>query len=55
VWWHTPVIPVLEKWRQEDQEFKASLNFFETVSEKKKNINVPTYTKSGEIFPLQKS
>jgi hypothetical protein len=23
-WWHTPIIPALERWRQEDREFKAS-------------------------------
>jgi hypothetical protein len=32
VWWHTSVIPALGRYRQEDQEFKASLGF----SEKKK-------------------
>jgi hypothetical protein len=40
VWWHTPIIPALGRLRQEDQGFKASLNYtarscFEEKSVKK--------------------
>lgn len=27
VWWHTPVIPALEKLRQEDHKLEASLGY----------------------------
>jgi hypothetical protein len=27
MWWHMPVIPVLERLRQEDQEFDISLGY----------------------------
>lgn len=27
VWWPTPVIPAQRKWRQDDQEFKVTLNY----------------------------
>ena len=28
--WHTPVIPALEKWKQEDRKFKAILGYVES-------------------------
>jgi hypothetical protein len=36
VWWHTSVIPALGRYRQEDQEFKASLGFSEKKKKKEK-------------------
>jgi hypothetical protein len=27
VWWHLPIIPTQEKWRQEDQKFKAAISY----------------------------
>jgi hypothetical protein len=26
-WWHRPVIPAFERWRQADQKFKVNLDF----------------------------
>jgi hypothetical protein len=43
VWGYIPVIPTLEEWRQEDQEFKASLSYMRWVSkqkEEKKNLKL---------------
>jgi hypothetical protein len=37
VWWCTPVIPALRRWRKEDQEFKASLRYIDLVSTNKQN------------------
>jgi hypothetical protein len=36
VWWYDLTIPELGNWREEDREFKASLNR-ETLSPKNKN------------------
>lgn len=34
-WWHMLVIPALRRWKQEDKEFKADLNYIvRPVSEK---------------------
>jgi hypothetical protein len=27
VWWHSPVMPIFGRWRQEDQEFNAVLRY----------------------------
>jgi hypothetical protein len=35
-YWCTPVIPALERLRQEDQEFESSLYFIERPSDQKK-------------------
>jgi hypothetical protein len=32
VWWHTSVIPVLGRWRQEAFEFKAILGYIARLS-----------------------
>jgi hypothetical protein len=26
-WWHTPIIPILKRWREEDHKFEASLDY----------------------------
>jgi hypothetical protein len=38
--WYTPIIPAFRRLRQEDQEFKASLGYKETLSQKKEKIKL---------------
>lgn len=49
VWWYMPVIPSLERWRQEDQEFKTSLGFKRLRIQNKIKNNLEAKSKQTSV------
>jgi hypothetical protein len=46
-WWHTSIIPELERLTQEVHEFQASLDYSEILSQKTKEIHTNLVCKSS--------
>jgi hypothetical protein len=57
VWWYTPVIPALEKLRQEDLKFEVSLGYIviSCLKKKKKRKKKKTKTTPHPITPKPKT